>query len=134
MQELALNEDGSINKNYQPLQDSAYVVPLKFWQNVFPKEQLHIVDGDQLLVNPLPELKLLESFLGIEHKITKDMIYFDEEKGFLCMIKNGEKFCLSNEKGHEQPDVDERVSEKLRHFFKPLNERFYRSVNRSFDW
>ena len=126
--------NGKLNLSYEPLIDSLYALPLLHWQNIFPKEQIHFVDGDRLLFDPIPELKRLETFLRVEHKITKDLIYFDEEKRFLCMIKNGIKSCLPKKKGHLHPVVKQDVTEKLKEFFKPFNKLFYEMANRTFEW
>ena len=125
---------GEVDRSYKSCLDSMYALDLLRWREVFPKKQMLIVDGDRLLIDPLPELRRLETFLGIPHRITEQMIYFDEEKGFLCMIRNGQKSCLGSSKGHKHPKVKREVIKKLRQFFVPLNKLFYELVDQEFNW
>ena len=132
-QELAL-ENEEVRLTYLPCLDSMYAIHLLRWREVFPKEQMLVVDGDRLLIDPLPELRRLETFLGIPHRITEKMIYFDEEKGFLCMVQNGKKRCLGKTKGQKHPTVNSEVIHKLRQYFVPLNKLFYKLVDLEFNW
>ena len=125
---------GEVNQSYQPCLDSMYAINLLRWREVFPKEQMLVVDGDRLLIDPLPELRRLETFLGIPHRITEEIIYFDDQKGFLCMIRKGKKKCLGKTKGQKHPKVKSEVIHELRQYFVPFNKLFYKLVDQDFHW
>lgn len=63
-EELAVLPNGTVNESYRPLAISMYHLHLHRWLEVFPREQLMIVNGDQLIDDPLSQLKRIESFLG----------------------------------------------------------------------
>jgi len=64
-EELVLKPDGSVNVNYRPLSTSLYHIYLHRWLEVFPREQLLVVNGDLLIEDPVPELRRIEQFLGM---------------------------------------------------------------------
>ena len=80
LQQLALLEDGSLDLSYEALQKSAYHQYMARWLQVFRREQIHVIDGDQLITNPLPELVKIETFLGLRHRITKKNLYYDKKR------------------------------------------------------
>lgn len=63
-EELAVLPNGTVNESYRPLAISMYHLHLHRWLEVFPREQLMIVNGDQLIDDPLSQLKRIETFLG----------------------------------------------------------------------
>ena len=128
---------GEFNLTSMPLNASVYVEHLKKWYAYFPREQIHIVDGEKLITDPLEEVRLVEDFLGLKHEITSDHVKFVEEKGFFCMRKHvtSNFQCLSKLKGGmPKPDVDPKFEQRLRDFYHPYNEQFFELINRRFDW
>lgn len=118
-----------------------YVSHLKNWMNYFPLEQIHFVNGEQLVRDPVQEMKKVERFLALEPFIDEKLFYFNKTKGFLCLAptskNNGEKTvsgCLSDTKGRPHRAVNEDVVTLLRDYYRPLNEEFYRAVGRNFTW
>lgn len=63
-EELALLPNGTVNQAYRPLAISMYSLHVQRWLEVFPRNQLLIVNGDQLIYDPLSQVKRIESFLG----------------------------------------------------------------------
>lgn len=86
-EELAIHPNGTVNTSYRPLVLSMYdqfvrkcnqkVIKAKIiskcspfscdlvrWLEVFPKEQLLLVNGDQLIEDPLTQVRRIEDFLG----------------------------------------------------------------------
>lgn len=63
-EELALLPNGTVNQAYRPLAISMYSLHVQRWLEVFPRDQLLIVNGDQLIYDPLSQVKRIESFLG----------------------------------------------------------------------
>uniref|UniRef100_A0A0B6ZRV2 Sulfotransferase domain-containing protein n=1 Tax=Arion vulgaris TaxID=1028688 RepID=A0A0B6ZRV2_9EUPU len=102
---------------------------------VFPRNQLLILDGDKLVVDPLSQVRLIEDFLGLAHEVTDKSIYFDDQKGFYCMhTKSNETKCLGKSKGRKHIEIEPEFKAKIIEFFKPYNERFFNLVGQRFDW
>lgn len=133
-EELAIMPDGSVNVAYRPITISVYHLHMLRWIEVFDRRQILIVNGDQLIEDPLPQLKRIESFLGIDPKLTRQNFYFNRTKGFYCMRNDTAEKCLREGKGRKHPKVRPEVVAKLRSFFKVHNKRFYDLVGENFGW
>nr|XP_016940875.1 heparan sulfate glucosamine 3-O-sulfotransferase 5 [Drosophila suzukii] len=133
-EELAIFPNGTVNEAYRPLSISMYHVHLHRWLEVFPREQLLVVNGDRLIEDPVSQLKRIEAFLGIEHRVNSEHFYFNETKGFYCLrYDNGDR-CLRETKGRKHPHVDPVVVSRLRRFFAEYNQRFYELVGEDLGW
>lgn len=127
--------DGSVNPYSIFINLSKYSTIVKRWLQFFSLSQIHIVDGDEFKEDQIKVLSRAESFLGIKHYITDDKFVFDKEKGFYCLKgKSGDPVCLGNGKGREHPTLRKANFHKLKAYFKPYNERFFRMVGKNFDW
>ena len=105
------------------------------WLHYFPRKQIHVVDGDNLIVNPVEEMEKIETFLGIKHIITKDKVYFDKTKGFFCILdKKGRGHCLGDNKGREHPVIDPKLYKTLKDFFDIYNKALFSLLGRTFNW
>lgn len=118
-----------------------YIAHLKNWLKYFPFEQIHFVNGEQLVKDPVQEIRHVEKFLGLEAFIDEKLFYFNKTKGFPCLVpaskRNGEKAvsgCLSETKGRPHPAVSEDVVTLLRDYYRPLNKQFYTVVGNDFGW
>ncbi|XP_053625668.1 heparan sulfate glucosamine 3-O-sulfotransferase 1 [Plodia interpunctella] len=131
---LAISPDGSINIAYRPIAISLYHAYLHRWLEVFPREQILVVNGDLLIEDPVPQLRRIEKFLGLEHKIGRKNFYFNETKGFYCLRNDTTDKCLRETKGRKHPRVDPAVVTKLRKFFVQHNQRFYDLVGEDLGW
>ncbi|KAH8401091.1 hypothetical protein KR009_003016 [Drosophila setifemur] len=133
-EELAIFPNGTVNEAYRPLSISMYHVHLHRWLEVFPREQLLVVNGDRLIEDPVSQLKRIEAFLGIEHRVKSEHFYFNETKGFYCLrYDNGDR-CLRETKGRKHPHVNPVVVSRLRKFFAEYNQRFYELVGEDLGW
>ncbi|BFG05784.1 homeotic protein female sterile [Drosophila madeirensis] len=133
-EELAIFPNGTVNEAYRPLSISMYHVHLHRWLEVFPREQLLVVNGDRLIEDPVSQLRRIEAFLGIEHRVKSEHFYFNETKGFYCLrYDNGDR-CLRETKGRKHPHVDPVVVSRLRRFFAEYNQRFYELVGEDLGW
>ena len=117
-----------------------YVNHLKKWLEYFPREQIHFVNGEELVKNPVLEMKSVEKFLGLEPFIDENLYYFNETKGFPCLVPVSQEDddkaagCLSETKGRPHPTINEDVVTLLRDFYWPFNEEFYQAVGKNFGW
>lgn len=132
------SDTGEVDASEKIIKPSIYQKHTVKWLKYFPLENLHFVDGGNLILNPYEEVKKVEQFLGIPPCLTKDKFVFSSTKGFYCIKKNKgrreETKCLPETKGRRHPAVDPEVMRKLKGFFKPYNEKFYRTIGRSFNW
>lgn len=131
-----LPETGEVNTGYKPLTKSIYFRHMPRWYKYFSQDQIFIVDGDDLVVNPLRELKKLEMFLGVKPELTEKNLYFNEKKGFYCMKKGDNDIpkCLGENKGRPHPSIKPEVAAKIHDFFRPWNEKFFQKIGLRFSW
>ena len=66
--------NGEMDKKTDEINVSMYDVHYSEWTKWFSKEQILIVDGDNLKVNPADELRSVEKFLQIPHFFENGMI------------------------------------------------------------
>ena len=112
------------------------------WLNYFNLSQVHIVDGDKLVKDPIREMEKVEEFLNIDSYFNNDVFIFNATKGFYC-LRTGDKKdksmepemdCMYEGKGREHPDVSEEVMKQMQKLYRPHNQRFYKLSGRHFDW
>ncbi|XP_072122751.1 heparan sulfate glucosamine 3-O-sulfotransferase 1-like [Mobula birostris] len=132
--EELLVQNGKLNTRYKAIQRSVYDVHMAIWLRLFPRQQIHLVDGDALIKNPLSELQEVEKFLQLPRRIKASNFYFNQTKGFYCMRAAGHERCLDQSKGRPHPSVNRTVLQQLCDYFKEHNENFFRMVGRTFNW
>lgn len=127
-----------VNETFKPVKRSLYYIFMNRWLKHFNLDQFHIVDGDGLIKNPFREIYKVETFLGLEHKISKDTFTFNRTKGFYCLKLDDElgkrTKCLSKSKGRKHPSVEPEVLLKLRSYYRSANDLFFQQVHRKFKW
>lgn len=124
-----------VNTKYKAVRTSIYTKHLERWLKYFPVDQFHIVDGDRLIADPLPELQLVERFLNLPSRISQYNLYFNATRGFYCLRFNIVfNKCLAGSKGRTHPEVDPSVVTKLQKFFHPFNQKFFQITGRAFNW
>ncbi|KAL2732875.1 heparan sulfate glucosamine 3-O-sulfotransferase 5-like, partial [Vespula maculifrons] len=133
-EELVIRPDGTINESYRPVAISLYHTYMHRWLEVFTREQILIVNGDQLIEDPVPQLRRIENFLGLEPRIGRHNFYFNHTKGFYCLRNETSEKCLRESKGRRHPRVSPVVVTKLRRFFNEHNQRFYELVGEDLGW
>ena len=137
---LVLTSTGDVNTNYCPVYVSTYHIHLARWLELFPLTQIHIVDGDRLISEPLQELRAVEKFLGLSPFFSEDMVYFNVSRGFYCMRRQVQHqdayrpFCLDQTKGRQHPSVEIWLLDKLEQYFIKHNEILFRMIGRRFKW
>ncbi|GBL82348.1 Heparan sulfate glucosamine 3-O-sulfotransferase 5 [Araneus ventricosus] len=133
-EDLVLQPNGQVNTAYKAVRISMYSIFFEKWHRVFPRRQIHIVDGDDLVRDPFPEVQRIEEFLGIAHRISKENFFYNKTKGFYCVRNETTEKCLNESKGRRHPQVSEEVIHKLRQFYAPYNRMFFRAAGRDFGW
>lgn len=132
--ESVLVKDGEINLEYKALNRSLYYMHMQNWLRYFPLERIHMVDGDELIRDPFPEMKRVERFLNLEPQINASNFYFNKTKGFYCLRDHGRERCLHDSKGRAHPQVAPAILHKMYRFFEEPNRRFFELVGQTFNW
>lgn len=125
---------GRVNTGYKAVRISMYYYHLTQWLLYFRRHQIHVVNGDNLIVKPLEEIKKVETFLGLDHLITEKNVYLNETRGFYCMKSGNNQHCLGAQKGRKHPDIDPLVKRKLNDFYRPYNRKLFAMIGQEFDW
>ena len=133
-QDVVLTPDGKVNTQYKAVRISIYAKYLRKWLQIFPKEQIHVVNGDMLIEDPYVEIVKIEKFLGLDHRIQRQNFYFNKTKGFYCLRNDTSQKCLSESKGRKHPEVSQEVMSKLRQFYSEYNRQFYNLIEEDFNW
>ncbi|XP_062399933.1 heparan sulfate (glucosamine) 3-O-sulfotransferase 1-like 2 [Sardina pilchardus] len=123
-----------IDPGYKALQRSLYHVHFQRWLEHFPREQIHVVDGEALVRDPYPELRKAELFLELPPRIRPSNFYFNTTKGFYCLVSAGHDKCLDESKGRPHAPLSQRAFHKLCRFLREPNKRFFDLVGRTFRW
>ena len=78
---------GHINPKCAQIRRSSYALEVDKWTTLFPlRTQFHVVNGEKLVLDPVSELKKVESFLGLRQHITERNIAFEGKRRFFCMV------------------------------------------------
>ncbi|XP_045173533.2 heparan sulfate glucosamine 3-O-sulfotransferase 2-like [Mercenaria mercenaria] len=136
-QSRAIRRDGAINIKWSAVNIGLYAYHLKRWLDIFPLESIHVVDGENLIRNPVQELNVVQNFLGIDIQIPAEIIYMNATKGFPCILQQQKTppfRCFRSSKGRQHSYADKKTLTLLRNFYEPYNIDFYRMIKRQFFW
>lgn len=133
-EESVLDSNGSINIWNGLINIGLYANHIRRWLQVFPKEQILVLDSDEFVQNPLKTLTLVEQFLKLTPFFRKKHFYLSPKKGFYCLRMSGKVSCQGSSKGRKHPTVDQSVIEKLKEFYKPFNKELVELLNQNFSW
>ena len=134
---VAFNPDGSVNTSFDGVIAATYDERFAPWLRYFDRKQIHVIDGDLMKKEPYQVLHDLETFLGLDHIVTRENFYFNETKGYFCKVKHpsgGFVRCMQSTKGRPHPVIDQKLLEKLYEHFKPHNNRFEEQTGQKFLW
>lgn len=134
-EEMVFTKNGTVNSSSVFIDRSTYFLYMEQWIETFSRENVLIIDGDEFKVNQILALKDTESFLNLEHFITKDQFHFNEDKGFYCLKTIKERMnCLGEGKGRPHPDLKPDDKIKLQNYFAPYNKKFFQLIRRTLNW
>ncbi|KAK3731750.1 hypothetical protein RRG08_035419 [Elysia crispata] len=135
---LEYSRDGKlqIRKEYYPLWRGEYVIHLRRWLRYFPLAQIHVLDGTDLVKDPVTQIQQVESFLQLPPLLGPRNFYFNASKGFYCMVpfSTTTPQCLGSSKGRKHPVINDTVKTMLYDFFRPYNEQFFKLLGKRFNW
>ncbi|XP_036331397.1 uncharacterized protein LOC118743033 isoform X2 [Rhagoletis pomonella] len=125
-EELAIFPNGTVNESYRPLTISLYHLHLHRWLEVFPREQLLVVNGDRLIEDPVSQLKRIETFLGTYFRhVHIYLVPICINKEIFCKI-NKQKLNIISVKRHQN-----KMWQKIR-AVKQTGQTYARLTNLSF--
>ena len=137
------NKTNEFNSSAQFLRNGLYAVFLKRWLRYFPREQIHIVNGDEFIKRPGNEVMKVQKFLNLDMQIDETDFVYNKTKQFYC-IKNKfvdrqtkrhkDSICLGKSKGRKHPNVSQKTLQAIREFYRPHNEELYKLVGINFGW
>jgi len=135
------NETGAscrVNTSWGAIRIGLYVRHVTRWLRRFALAQIHFVHGERLVSDPADEMRRVERFLRLRPAINDSNFRLDPVKGFPCIVRTAadrqQPRCLGKTKGRVHPKVDDRALRRLRDFFRPFNDQFYRLVGVDFGW
>lgn len=112
--------DNSFYNRDRVYQMGFYCVHLERWFNLFPKEQLLIIQSEQFYNDPKFYTNQCFAFLGLEDYNLDTYDNID----MLRRIRPKVKY----------PPIPAKVREVLSEFYKPYNLRLYKMLKRTFNW
>ena len=104
-----------------------YDVHIARYLEVFPRNQLFVIDGEIFYKNPLPVLHELENFLGIAHEFRESM--FGINDGFYCVGRSCKK-----EPTRTYDDYQPSSLETLHRLYAPYVANTMKLLNCTFQW
>ncbi|OCT60776.1 heparan sulfate glucosamine 3-O-sulfotransferase 3A1-like [Xenopus laevis] len=128
---------GLIDISWSAIQIGIYAKHMENWLLDFPIDQMLFVSGERLIRDPAGELGRVQDFLGLKRIITDKHFYFNKTKGFPCLKKaegSSKPHCLGKTKGRTHPNIDPKVVQRLREFYRPFNMKFYQMTGQDFGW
>ncbi|CAL1296568.1 unnamed protein product [Larinioides sclopetarius] len=128
---------GLVDADWTAIRIGQYAKHLERWMRYFPLSQILVVSGEKLVEDPVQELQVVQKFLGLRPLIGAQHFFFNQSKGFPCLRKTPQStvpHCLGKTKGRSHPSVAPAALQRLRDFFRPFNQKFYRMVGRDFGW
>ena len=79
------------------------------------------------LQDPLPVIKKVEKFLGIDSFFSKDHFIYPNESKFPCFRPSPEAkpMCMKGDKGRKHPDLAEDTYQTMKQYFEPRMKEFF---------
>ena len=111
-----------------------YTHIIKRWVELFGKEKILVLDGDEFARNPVVELRKAEVFLGLNSYFNKDLFVYNETRKFYCFKTETGNECMYPGKGRPHPVMRNETRALLKTLFHSLNEEFFKLIGRRFPW
>ncbi|XP_024083430.1 bifunctional heparan sulfate N-deacetylase/N-sulfotransferase isoform X2 [Cimex lectularius] len=106
------------------LNPGRYAQHLERWLLYYPQQQLHIINGETLRLNPVEIMDQLQKFLKIVPLYDySSHIKYNPKKGFFCQVKSTQdgSGCLGRSKGRIYPQMDNRSYKFLQRYYLSHN-------------
>ena len=130
--------NGSLNTKSFYIRFSHYAERVKPWLSTFPRNKILIINGENVRKNPYPEILKAEKYLGLPKLVKKQTFSKMVGRKFPCWkTYKGKKCFISQIKGRKHPETKGEVKllvDKLREYFIPRNEEFFKLTGVKFNW
>ena len=113
---------------------SSYYDLITKWLQKFSREQVLVIEANEIRYKPYDVMVRVENFLGIDNVVRRSDFRFNEEKQFYCYMIDGKLTCLGSTKGLEHPTVDPACIEKLKFYFESSNRKFFELIGKDYGW
>ncbi|KAL4234311.1 Sulfotransferase [Mactra antiquata] len=118
---------------------SIYDDGLQRYMRIFNKNQILVIESNELKYTPVKVLKHVEQFLGIRPFFSNEHFVFNTQKGFYCIRKpdayTKTMVCYEPRRGKSnRMQIDKKDLDSLKEYFRPRTERFFKLLGRRFDW
>ncbi|XP_075472546.1 bifunctional heparan sulfate N-deacetylase/N-sulfotransferase 3-like isoform X2 [Ascaphus truei] len=109
-----------------------YSTHIERWLGHFPPAQVHLVDGQQLRIDPANVMDEVQKFLGVSpHYNYSEALTFNAHKGFWCqLLKEGKTKCLGRSKGRKYPPMDSECRAFLSSYYRDHNVELSKLLHR----
>ena len=134
---LVFHPNGTIITNISLIDVGMYDIHYQRWLEWFDKKQILVLNGEELIDNPVSILEKVETYLNISHYFKESMFSINKKKGFFCWQKyreDTEHTCFGSTRGRKHPALSNSTWDKLREFFKPHSETFCNLADVNYDW
>eukprot|EP00117_Sycon_ciliatum_P012908 scpid22021/ scgid13784/ Bifunctional heparan sulfate N-deacetylase/N-sulfotransferase; Glucosaminyl N-deacetylase/N-sulfotransferase; Sulfateless; Heparan sulfate N-deacetylase; Heparan sulfate N-sulfotransferase len=98
-----------------------YAVHLKRWLAFFGPKQIHIIDGEELVKDPVPVMHAVQKFIGVQFIDYAQHIKKSATKGFFCPVINGKLKCLGKGKGRTYAPMEPSARTLLKAYYAEHN-------------
>ena len=122
---------GEINTRCSETHVSMYDIHYSEWLKWFPKEQILIVNGDNLKINPIEELTKIEKFLNIPHYFENDMFQCTGRR-YYWKDPDSKKHYVGIQ--HKLPDVPQDTLYEVAMFLQPHASKFCQMASVNYTW
>ena len=101
-------------------------------EEVFPRENILVVNGDKIVTEPLMEIRRVESFLGLPAFFKESHFFYPEDGRFPCFKFGAHNLCMDpKHKGREHPPLKRKTLDYLKQHFQPMVEKFFQQMGMS---
>lgn len=100
------------------LNPGKYAQHLERWLTFYAPQQIHIIDGEMLKLNPTDVMNDVQRFLKISPVIDYSItLKYDIKKGFFCqLVDTDHTKCLGKSKGKQYPPMEDRALKLLQRY------------------
>ena len=134
-EQVTMEGSNEINMTNKNIIRGLYAKYLPMWLKRFPRNQLHIIDGDMLIKSPYQELHQVEQFLGIPTYFDQKMFNYSEKKKFYCRVdEQGKDNCMKGTKGRKHIEISDDLRRRLTDCFRESTQQLKHITGQTFSW
>ncbi|XP_033112671.1 heparan sulfate glucosamine 3-O-sulfotransferase 1-like isoform X2 [Anneissia japonica] len=133
LKDSLIDANGNVRVNSSLLKQGIYVNNLGYWFKQYPRDQILLIDGNDLTKNPYKVMQTMETFLGLQTYFTEKHFYFNPVKRFYCLARPVNE-CMRGFKGRTHPVLSQDITKKLQEFFNPFDRKLEEITGQTFSW